>query len=294
VIGERSIGGAGNLSQSDIDDEAGPAEPDVRLRDAVVLITGASSGIGRATAIELARAGCRVALAARRVDRLEETASRCRESGGDVVVRPTDVARRDECFDLVAEVTSTFGNVDILINNAGFALLDPIESADIDDVRRMIETNLLGTLHCTQAVLPQMLERRHGAIVNVSSITGLMGYAGMGMYGATKFAMTGMTEALRDEVIDRGVRVILVCPGATSSEFFLHAEQEKIHAAARLVSRLGPEDVAKSIRKALERGTYRVIVPFAAHLYIRFKELAPRAAHYLMRRVSSAVTRKGS
>jgi uncharacterized protein len=291
---ERSIGGAGKLSQSDIDEKAGPAEQDVRLKGAGVLITGASSGIGRATAIELARAGCRVAVAARRADRLEETASRCREHGAEVLVRPTDVSRRDECFGLVTEVTSTFGSVDILVNNAGFALLDRIESADIDEVRRMIDTNLLGAFHCTQAVLPQMLERRDGTIVNVSSITGLMGYAGMGMYGATKFAMTGMTEALRDEVIDRGVRVILVCPGATSSEFFIHAEQNKIPAASRLVSRLAPEDVAKGIRKAIERERVRVIVPFAAHLYIRFKELAPRSAHYIMRKVSSALTRKGS
>lgn len=266
----------------------------MRLKGAVALVTGASSGIGRAAAIELASAGCRVAVAARRADRLEETAVRCREAGGEVLVRPADVAKRQECFELVAEVTSMFGRVDILVNNAGFALLDRIESAHIDDVRRMIDTNLLGAFHCTQAVLPQMLERRDGAIVNISSITGLMGYAGMGMYGATKFAMTGMTESLRDEVIDRGVRVILVCPGSTRSEFFIYAEQNKIPAASRLVSRLAPEDVAKSIRKALEKERVRVIVPFAAHLYIRFKELAPRSAHYIMRKVSSVFTRKGS
>jgi NAD(P)-dependent dehydrogenase (short-subunit alcohol dehydrogenase family) len=160
VLGKRSIGGAGNLSQT-IDGEDG-AEAGVRLKGAVALVTGASSGIGRATAIELADAGCRVALAARRADRLEETAVRCREAGGEVLVRPTDVAKRQECFELVAEVTSMFGRVDILVNNAGFALLDRIESAHIDDVRRMIDTNLLGAFHCTQAVLPQMLERRDG------------------------------------------------------------------------------------------------------------------------------------
>lgn len=266
----------------------------MNLEGRTAIVTGASSGIGRATAIELARHGCNVAIAARRADRLAETASDCRRFPVDVFVRRTDVTAREECFALVGEVEQQFAPVDILVNNAGFALLDRIEDADIEDVRRMFETNVFGMFHCLQAQLPYMLARRRGTIVNVSSITGLMGTAGMGMYGATKFAVTGITEALRAEVIDRGIDVILVCPGTTESEFFMYADRDKIAAASRLIRGLEPEDVAKAIRKAIERGSQRRIVPFSAALYMKFKEMTPRPAHWLMRKVSALLERRKS
>lgn len=264
----------------------------MKVHGSTAVVTGASSGIGRAIAIELASRGCNVAIAARRADRLSETATDCRQFPVDVFVRRTDVTSREDCFSLIEEVEAQFGPVDILVNNAGFALLDRIESADIEDVRRMFETNVFGMLHCIQAQLPFMLMRGRGTIVNISSITGLMGTAGMGMYGATKFAVTGMTEALRDEVLGRGLEVILVCPGTTESEFFLYAERGKIPAASRLVRGLDPEDVARATCYAIEKGSYRVIVPASARLYMRFKELAPRSAHWLMRKVSSVVERR--
>lgn len=266
----------------------------MRLKGRTAIITGASSGIGRATAIELARNGCNVAIAARRADRLADTAAECRAFPVDVLVRRTDVTSREDCFGLVEEVENQFGPVDILINNAGFALLDHIENASEEDVRRMFETNVFGTLHCIQAQLPHMLARREGVILNVSSITGLMGYAGMGTYGATKFAVTGMSEALRDEVIDRGVKVLLVCPGTTESEFFLYAERSKIPAASRLVRPLEPEQVARAICRAIEAERYRTIMPLPALLLTRFKELAPRSAHWLTRKVSALLERRTS
>lgn len=266
----------------------------MKLQNRTAVITGASSGIGKAIALELARNGCNVAIAARRADRLADTASECREHSVDVFVRRTDVTSRDDCFGLIEEVEEQFAPVDILINNAGFALLDRIESADIEDVRRMVETNIFGMFHCIQAQLPYMIGRGSGAIVNVSSIAGLMGYAGMGMYGATKFAVTGMTEALRDEVTDRGIEVLLVCPGTTESEFFLYAERGKIPAASRIVRGLAPEDVARATCRAIERGSYRTIVPRTAAAFIRFKELAPRPAHWLMRKVSAMLERRKS
>lgn len=266
----------------------------MRLEGRTAIITGASSGIGRATAIELARHGCNVAIAARRADRLADTASECRRFPVDVFVRRTDVTSRDDCFALIGEVEEQFAPVDILVNNAGFALLDPIENADVEDVRRMFETNVFGMFHCIQAQVPFMLARGRGTIVNMASIMGLMGTAGMGMYGATKFAVVGMTEALRNELIDRGISVILICPGTTETEFFLYAERGKIPAASRLIKGLRPEDVAKAIRKSIQRGSYRSIIPFSAALYMRFKEVTPRPAHWLMRRVSALLERRGS
>jgi short-subunit dehydrogenase len=123
--------------------------------------------------------------------------------------------------------------------------------------------------------------------VNVSSIAGLMGYARMGGYCATKFAIVGFTEALRDEVIGRGVRVSLICPGTVNTNFFVKAERGKMPGAARLIMAIKPERVAKAICDSAENGRYRRILPFAAALYMRLKEFSPRIAHFFMRHVSS-------
>ena len=247
------------------------------------VVTGASSGIGRATALAMAKRGAHVIIAARRADRLEEVAQACRAAGGTCTVVVADVSERNDCNRII----ETTGRVDILVNNAGLAVFDPVANARPEHLREMINTNYLGAVWCTQAVLPQMLERRSGSIVNVASIAGIMGYAGMSGYCASKFALIGFTEALRDEVIGRGVRVALVCPGTTESEFFTRAERKRMPAASRLIRGLSPERVAQAICNAADDGRYRRILPAAAAMYMRFKEISPRFAHLLMRRVSA-------
>ena len=253
------------------------------LRGKTVVITGASSGIGRATALEMARRGARLVISARRAGQLEEVAGQCRQAGAECRTVPADVTRRDDCFRLIESA----GEVDVLVNNAGFAYFGPMVNADPEHIRGMIETNYLGAVWCAQAVLPQMLERRSGTIVNVASIAGLMGYAGMGGYCATKFALVGFSEALRDEVMGHGVRVALVCPGTTETEFFVTAEREKMPGASRLIGTLTPARVARAICASAEDGKYRRILPAFAALYMRMKELSPRLAHLFMRRVSA-------
>ena len=251
-------------------------------------MTGASSGIGRAAALELARRGANVVLAARRREKLDAVAAECAAMGVSATAVTTDVTRREDCIRLI----ETAGAVDVLVNNAGFAVLDAVERANLDDWNEMMQTNYFGTVHCTHAALPGMLERGSGAIVNVSSIAGLMGYAHMAGYSASKFAVVGFSESLRNEVIGRGVRVAVVCPGTTESEFFVRAERQKIPAAYRLVVAVPAERVARTICDAAEDGAYRRIVPFASAVYMRFKELFPQAAHALVRSVSSAMERK--
>jgi hypothetical protein len=136
-----------------------------------------------------------------------------------------------------------------------------------------------------------MLDRRDGTIVVVSSITGIMGYASMGGYCASKFALVGFTEALRDEVLARGVRVALVCPGTTTSEFFVRADKHKMPGAARLLPAVSSERVARAVCNAAEDGRYRRILPMFAASYMRLKELFPRFAHLVMRRVSAVMER---
>jgi short-subunit dehydrogenase len=255
------------------------------LETKTVVITGASSGIGRAAALEFARRGANLVLAARRQELLDEVAGACRALGVECRTVITDVTLRSDCEHLI----DVAGNVDVLVNNAGFAIFDPFESAKPDDIETMMQTNYFGAVWCAQAVLPQMLARRSGTIVNVASIAGIMGYARMGGYCATKFAMIGFSETLRDEVFGRGVRVAMVCPGTVETQFFVKAERGKMPGASRLILAIKPERVARAIVRAAEDGKYRRILPVGAALFMRLKEAFPRFAHLLMRRVSSVV-----
>ena len=258
------------------------------LKNKTVVITGASSGIGRAAALAFAWRGANLVIAARRAAQLEEVARECRALGVQCHAIVADVTRREDCKRLI----DAAGAVDVLVNNAGFAIFDAIENAKGEDLQAMMETNYFGTVWCTQAVLPQMLERRSGTIVNVASIAGLMGYARMGGYCATKFAMVGFTEALRDEVVDRGVRVSLICPATTETEFFVKAERGMMPGASRLILAIKPGRVAAAICEAAEDAPMRRILPFTAAIYIVFNELFPRLAHAVFRRASSMLERR--
>lgn len=252
------------------------------------MVTGASSGIGRATAIEMARRGANVVLAARRIDKLESAAAECRALGVTAAAVATDVTKPEDCRRLIEAA----GRVDVLVNNAGFAIFDAIADAKLEELHAMMNTNYFGAVHCVQAVLPQMLSRGEGTIVTVASITGIMGFARMGGYCATKFALIGMIEALRNEVLGKGVRVALVCPGTTETEFFTTAERGMMPAASRLMLAVKPERVARAVCDAAEDGRYRRILPLLAATYMRLKEIFPRLAHFLMRHTSSLLERR--
>lgn len=258
------------------------------LRGKTVVITGASSGIGRAAAVEIARRGANLVIGARRAELLGAVAGECRAFGVTCVPVAVDVTIRDDCQRLV----DAAARVDVLVNNAGFAVFDAIESAKPEDLESMMQTNYFGAVWCTQAALPQMLARGEGTIVNVASIAGIMGYARMGGYCATKFAMIGFSEALRDEVIGRGVRVAMVCPGTTNTDFFLKAERGKMPGASRLILAVKPERVARAVANAAEDGRYRRIVPASAALFIKLNELFPRFAHLVFRTASTLLEKR--
>jgi NAD(P)-dependent dehydrogenase (short-subunit alcohol dehydrogenase family) len=181
--------------------------------DRVVLITGASSGIGRDLALTLAKMGAKVALLARRTEVLETLAREISDAGGEAFVLAADVTRRADVRDAVDSALARFGRIDILVNSAGIAIPDRVETMPPEDLERMMSVNLMGTLHAMQAVLPSMRAVGTGSIVNIASLAGRRGMAPLGAYCATKFAVVGLTEALRVELYGTGIRLSLVMPG---------------------------------------------------------------------------------
>jgi len=202
------------------------------LEGTVALVTGASSGIGEATAEILAQHGAAVALVARRIDRLDDLAAKLKSDGASVLPIRADVANRDEAYEAVDRVAAEFGRLDTVINNAGVMLLGPIENAPVEEWERMVNVNLLGLLYCSKAALPHLLKAADGEprgvadLVNVSSVAGRVPRLGSGVYNATKHAVGAFSESLRQEVTGRHVRISLVEPGAVTTELVSHNRPE--------------------------------------------------------------------
>jgi NADP-dependent 3-hydroxy acid dehydrogenase YdfG len=228
------------------------------LSGRAVAITGASSGIGEATALALARAGASVALGARRRDRIEALAQRIEEETGvTAVALEVDVADEARARAFIAGAAERLGRLDVLINNAGVMLLGPVESGDPDDWRRMVDVNLLGLLYCTHAALPIMREQGSGQIVNVSSVAGRFARAGSAVYNLTKFGVNAFTEGLRQEVTEGGIRVLVVEPGFVDTELQSHNKGGVLDAIKGMREEIGDvlraEDVANAITYAVSQ-----------------------------------------
>lgn len=224
------------------------------LSGKVVAVTGASSGIGEATALACAEAGAAVALAARRFDRIEALAERITGDGGTALAVQTDVSQEAQAQAFVARAKAELGRLDVLVNNAGVMLLGPIAGADTDEWRRMIDANVYGVLYCTHAALPVMLEQGAGHIVTVSSVAGRFARAGSGVYNLTKFGVAAFSEALRQEVAPAGVRVTVIEPGAVATELPGHNRpeiQEVMRGIFKDVEPLQARDVANGILYAI-------------------------------------------
>ncbi|MFZ0920678.1 MAG: SDR family NAD(P)-dependent oxidoreductase [Candidatus Dormiibacterota bacterium] len=231
------------------------------LEDTVALITGASSGIGAATAVSLAGLGAKVALVARRTDRLNEVAARLRADGATALVITADVTMQSEADKAVAEAVSELGRLDVLVNNAGVMLLGPVIDAPVEEWERMVQINLLGLLYCTHAALPYLLRaaedsaRRVADLVNISSVAGRETRNGSGVYNATKHGVGAFSDALRKEITTRHVRVSLIEPGAVDTELASHNRPEILAGLRQrfAIERLRAEDIADAIAYVVSR-----------------------------------------
>jgi NADP-dependent 3-hydroxy acid dehydrogenase YdfG len=236
------------------------------LDGTVALVTGASSGIGEATAEALAAEGASVALLARRADRLEDLASRL--DGGKTLVLEADVTSEEAAREAVERTVSELGRLDVLINNAGVMLLGPVLEAPLEEWQRMLDVNLAGFLYCARAALPHLLNaaeedpRRMADLVNISSVAGRIARPGSAVYNMTKHGVVAFSEALRQEVAARHVRVSVIEPGATATELAGHNRPEVREGIQRRfaeIERLQSVDIADAIRYVVTRPRHVLI-----------------------------------
>jgi short-subunit dehydrogenase len=219
----------------------------------IVAITGASAGIGRATALRLARDGASIAVCARRVDPLRALAGEVAAAGGQALPVSADVTREDDMHRFVSATVERFGRLDVMVCNAGFGIYGTADSITAAQMRELIDVNYLGTFHAIHAALPVFRRQQSGHVIVISSIVGKRGVPYMGAYAATKFAQVGLAECLRAEVRGSNIHVSIVFPISTETEFFDVMARASGHATRAMGPRQHASDVADAIARTIER-----------------------------------------
>jgi 3-oxoacyl-[acyl-carrier protein] reductase len=252
----------------------------MRVREIGCLVTGGSSGIGRAVALELGRRGCRVALLARGVAALESTSEEVRSAGGSAAPFPADVVDAEGLAATVERAASWAGGLRLAVVNAGVGLHGALDEVDLEAVRRTVTVNLTGALATVQAAIPHLLRSRPAALVGVSSLSGLIPYRGGGTYGATKAGLIAALRCLRVELAGRGVAVGWVCPGPVDTAMIVEGvPAERLPRLARwLVPIVTPVRVARAVVRSAQRGGGQKVLPLTAAFFASFARHLPRLA----------------
>ncbi len=226
------------------------------IKDKVIVITGASSGLGEAAASYLSQQGGIVVLGARRADRIEKLAREINENGGKALAIAMDVTQRDQVKKLVDSAVEQFGRIDVILNNAGIMPLSPMDRLNVEEWDKMIDVNIKGVLNGVSAVLPYMKEQKSGQIINTSSVAGHKIFNGSAVYSATKFAVRALTEGLRMELKPYNIRTAIVCPGAVKTELLEHISEADIQQANKdYVGAVGisPDSFARVVAFAISQ-----------------------------------------
>jgi NADP-dependent 3-hydroxy acid dehydrogenase YdfG len=230
------------------------------IRNKVVIVTGASSGIGYATALELSKAGAKVAAGARRVEKLETLKNEVQKYGGEIIVKKLDVTKKEDCDSFINLVTKKWNRIDILINNAGIMPLSFFKNLKISEWEQMIDVNLKGVLYCTAAVIPFMITKKSGHIVNISSVAGRIVFPAGSVYCATKHAVTAFSEGLRQELSQRyNIKVTCIEPGVVSTELpntITDKSLESFVESVKEMESLNADDIANAIIYSLDSPQY--------------------------------------
>ncbi|AUA08650.1 SDR family NAD(P)-dependent oxidoreductase [Streptomyces sp. SID8361] len=255
----------------------------------VVLVTGASRGIGRAVALAFAREGATLVLAARSADRLAQVESEARDLGSEVLSVPTDVTSRDAVAALVDAAMDRFGRIDVLVNNAGIGKVGAIESAAFeDDVRQTLQASLFGMINVTRRVLPVLRRQGSGAIVNMSSVMGRKAFSRFGSYAIVMHAVSAFSDSLRQEVAGGDIQVSVIHPALTATDLLKEAEEAEMPPPFRHMTPLSSEDVARAVVVAVRRGRRRVVLPRTANMLLLGEALSPRVGDV----IATALTRR--
>ena len=255
------------------------------FRDRRVLITGASSGIGRALALELAKQNARLALVARRESELEVLAQEIRSLGGEATFAVADIAERQEAERACHKLSEAFGGIDLLVNNAGYGHHRRFLDWDVDDMERMMRVNYLGSLYVTKALVPQMVQRREGWLVFIASVAGKIAPPDESAYAASKFAMVGLAESISLELEEHGIHTLTVCPGAIRTPFFDEEALQRMPPVAKN-SMVSVESLIEKIIRALKRGDHELTHPAFIQAGYVVRALAPGFMRRQVRRTT--------
>jgi short-subunit dehydrogenase len=252
----------------------------------VILVTGASSGIGEATARLFARQGYCVSMGARRMDRLERLAEEIQQTGGEALPIGADLARFEDIQRLVSSTLDQFGQIDVLFNNAGFGRLGWLEELEpVLDIQAQLQVNLVALIQMSREVLPHMIERRSGHIINMASVAGLVATPTYSIYAASKFGVRGFTEALRREVSEFGIHVSIIYPGGVRTEFKERTGLQRKQARTTPAwLRLEPEDVARAVFNLVQHPRHQRVLPWVWYLPVWLNSLFPGLADWLIAR----------
>lgn len=254
-----------------------------KLQDSVVVVTGASSGLGRAIALELASRGASLVLAARRADALEDTARRCRSAGGSAIVVETDVTNEADVQALARRAIEAYGRIDVWINNAGVTFFSPLEEGPFEDHQRVIETNLFGAMYGARAAIPIFRRQHNGVLINIGSVLSHVGHAFVPSYAISKFGIHGLSEALRVELADEpDIHVCTVFPYAIDTPHFEVAANELAREPRAMQPVQSPERVARAVADVCERPRRIRFVPRFIVLGLGLHALLPRLSERLL------------
>jgi NAD(P)-dependent dehydrogenase (short-subunit alcohol dehydrogenase family) len=247
------------------------------FEDEVVLVTGASRGIGKAVALAFAEQGAQVVLAARSAERLADVAEDVSALGSQALVVPTDVTSHADVVALVDAALRRFGRIDVLVNNAGIGRVGGVESAEFsDNVRDTLQASLFGMVDVTQQVLPTMRRQGSGAIVNMSSVMGRKAFARFGSYAIVMHAVSAVSDALRQELAGSNIRVSVMYPALTATDLLRDADEAQMPPPFRHMTPLASEAVARAVVTAVRRGAPRVVMPGPAKLLLLGEAFSPR------------------
>ena len=255
-----------------------------RFQNKVVLITGASSGIGQATAIAFAREGAVAILAARREDALRRVAEEIEGAGGKAFVAPVDVSSPGQVRRMVADVVAEYGRIDILFNNAGTSMVGRIDGEDfVDNTRRMFEVDYLGTVQVLKEVLPVMKRQRSGHVMNMSSVVGRKAFPGFGGYSSVMYALSGLTDALRQELRGTGINVSVIHPALTQTPLLSAVDRVDMPPPFRNLTPIPVEDVAAAVLNGVHNNRLRTVVSLPPKLLLLADAISPKLGDLIVR-----------